>query len=148
MLEADHTSLEPAGSPVPDPAAMWSERSVGNCAVAVEEPQRMNLLGLLLANVMERALEDPRTQRKCAPLKGGIQVRAGRMEVRIRFNEGRVEVLRASEDRPRASVSGDLSTLADVTLGGGVVRHYLRRRLKVGGNLYFLLRTLPLLRVP
>lgn len=148
MLEAERESPQSAGSPVPDPAVMWSERSVGNCAVAVEEPQRMNLLGLLLANVMERALEDPKAQRKCVPLKGGVQVRAGRMEVRLKFNEGRVEVLRGSDDRPRASVSGDLTTLADVTLGGGVVRHYLRRRLKVGGNLYFLLKTLPLLRVP
>jgi hypothetical protein len=66
--------------------------------------------------VVERALENPKTQRKCGPLKGDVQVWAGRMSVRLRFNEGRVEVVRGSEQRPRASVRGDLETLTDVSL--------------------------------
>ena len=146
MLQQEQTQNDPNG--VPEGAMAWMEHTVGKCSVAVEDPQKMNLLGLLLANVVERALENPKTQRKCGPMKGDVQVKAGRMSVRLRFNQGRVEVVRASDAGARASVRGDLETLTDVSLGGGVVRHFLSRRLRVAGNVLFLLKTLPFLRIP
>lgn len=115
--------------------------------VVVKDPDQMNLLGLLMANIIKRAVEKPAGLRRCRKLRGEVQVQAGRMGVRLKFLKGPVEVARSGEGKARASISGDLAAFTNVALGGGIVGPYLKGKLKASGNLFFLLKLLPLMRV-
>ncbi len=115
-------------------------------SVRLEDPESMNLLGLLLRSLIQRNLEDPACQRRAERLRGDVAVRAGRMSVTVRFGDAEVVVTRAPAARPRARVGGTLAGLLEVALGRGLVRAWLRRRISASGNLFFVLRLLPLIR--
>ncbi len=115
-------------------------------AVTIEGPTRMNLLGLILANLIERNLADPELKRRFDGLEGAVAVTAGRMGVTLRFARGSLSVARgAQEEGARARVSGSLDTLMGLALGSGMVGPYLSGRLKARG-IFFLLKLKPLLR--
>jgi len=116
--------------------------------VTIDDPARMNLLGLILANIMERNMAgDPKVWRRFERLAADVVVRAGEMVVTLRFGEGSVLVKRGAEGRARAQVSGSLDALVDMALGGGMVGPVLAGRLKPKGSLLLLLKLKRLLRV-
>ena len=115
--------------------------------VTYSNKRETNLLGLILGSVIERALAKPSRRKRCSKLKGEVLVTAGKMEVTLRFDGERVIVAPKPSGKPRARVGGDLRSLTRVALGHGVVLPYLRGRIEVGGNVYFLLKILPLMRV-
>jgi hypothetical protein len=114
-------------------------------AVTIADPARMNLLGLILANLIERNLADPELRRRFDRLDGAVAVTAGRMAVTLRFARGSLSVERGAAEGARAAVSGTLETLMGLALGAGMVGPYLSGRLKARG-LLTLLRLKPLLR--
>ncbi len=116
------------------------------CRVELSGPGRVPLLGLLLANLLERAIRRPGLAAKCRRIEGAVRVRAGRMSVYLVFQDGRILVTPSFEGRPRAELQGDLQTLAQVALGSSPVWAYLRGRIRVRGSLFFLLKLLPLVR--
>jgi ubiquinone biosynthesis protein UbiJ len=114
--------------------------------VIVEDPEHMNLLGLLLCSMLERRLTDSAAQKRVRRLRGEVGVKGGRMRVTLRFAGDTVVLTRASTGRPRARVEGTLEALLGVALGRGMVRSLVRGQLRARGNLIFLWRLLPLLR--
>lgn len=116
-------------------------------AVTIDDPPRMNLLGLILGNIIERNLADPARQRGAARLRGDVVVQAGEMIVTLSFAESGVTVRRGAAARPRAAVRGSLDTLMGLALGRGMVGPVLAGRLKPQGSLLQLLRMRRLLRV-
>jgi hypothetical protein len=115
-------------------------------SVVIEEPETMNLLGLLLHSILQRNLADPVKASRATHLRGEVAVRGGRMRVRLRFEESGITITRRAAARPRARVEGSLAALLGVALGRGLVSAWLSGRLSARGNLLFLLRMLPLLR--
>lgn len=115
--------------------------------VEIEKPRRMNLLGLMLGDVLERSMAR-RGPDGMAGLSGDVVVRAGRMAITLHFGEGRVLVKRGAEESARARLSGSLNTLLEMALGGGMVWPLLTRRLRIGGNPFILLKMRRLLVVP
>ena len=116
--------------------------------VTIDDPPRMNLLGLILANIMERNLaNDPDVKRRFEKLAADVVVRAGEMVVTLKFGEGGVRVKRGMEGKARAQVSGSLDALVRMALGGGMVGPVIAGRLKPKGSLLLLLRLRRLLRV-
>lgn len=115
--------------------------------VNIEKPSEMNLLGLILATVLEKNLEKPENRRRAEHLEGSVGVRAGRMVVTLRCRPGQITVASGLDDRCRARVSGPMEAFLDVALGKGLVGHVVSGRVKIGGNPFFLLKLLPLLRV-
>lgn len=116
--------------------------------VTIDDPPRMNLLGLILGDIMERSLADPDRRRRYAALvPAEVVVRAGEMTVTLGFEREALVVRRGAAERPRAQVAGSLDALMDLSLGGGMVGPWLTGRLKTRGSLLLLLRLRPLLQV-
>lgn len=113
--------------------------------VTINDPPSMNLLGLLLANIIERNLEDPGKLKKMQSMSGALEVHAGQMCVTLLFEDGGMKVSREIQDSPRATVSGSMDTLMGLALGGGMVGPWLAGRIKTRGNLLMLLKLKPLL---
>jgi hypothetical protein len=113
----------------------------------IEKRDEMSLLGLMLGEVLEASLSRPENAALARRLSGAVAVRAGGMEVTIRFDRGRVAVSRGAAPRATARVKGSLDALLQVSLGRGAIRSFLAGEIGFGGNPFFLLRLLPLLRV-
>jgi hypothetical protein len=115
--------------------------------VAVVDPGRLSLAGHMVASLLRRSCADPVLAARAARLRGAVGVDAGGMRVCLEFGGGEVRVRSGACDRPRASLSAPLDALLDVALGHGTVGHVLRRRVRVGGDPFLLLRLLRLIRV-
>ena len=114
--------------------------------VRVENPEHMNLMGLLMRGLLETSLKSSAGQNAARKLRGDVRVNAGTMGVTLSFTESEV-VLRSGENgKARASVRGEMKPLLEMVAGGSLVVPVLRRKVKVGGNLLMLLRLLPLIR--
>lgn len=120
------------------PAALVAE------LVKVHEPERMNLLGLLMRGLLLANLEDPELRARALRLRAAIRVRAGDMQVMLRFSPDGVAI--ASDGGPAsAGVSGDMKSLLGIVAGASVVWPLLTGRVRIGGNPFTLLYVLPLI---
>lgn len=104
--------------------------------VVIRDEPSMNLLGLLLRTRLEKA---------DGPIDGEVKVVAGAMQVALRFRGNSVEVMRGgcatSEPAEHTAViEGTLSALLDCARGRGLVRSFLTRAIRVGGNVPLLFR--------
>jgi hypothetical protein len=108
--------------------------------VIIQDAPSMNLLGLILASILERNLVDPRRKQIFEKLSGDVVVQAGEMVVTLAFDQGKLAVSRGAVARPKASIRGSLDTLMRLSLGGGMVGPTLSGRLKPRGNLLLLLK--------
>ena len=107
--------------------------------VRIDDPARMNVLGLFLASAIRRNLVG---RGKGRGLRGTLAVDADGMRASVRFEEDGATVTRRDE-AARATVSGPLPLLVKA-----VVRPtpFLLLRLRVRGSRLFALRALGLLR--
>ncbi|MBI4952448.1 MAG: SCP2 sterol-binding domain-containing protein [Myxococcales bacterium] len=113
--------------------------------VILHEPERMNLLGLLMRGLLAANLEEPALRARALGLRASIHVRAGDMHVTLRFAEDGVHIS-AGAEASNARVSGDMKALLGVVTGAGMIGPVLRGRVRIGGNPFLLLRVLPLIR--
>ncbi len=113
--------------------------------VTINDPPTMNLLGLLLANIIQRNLDNEAKLKRFQSMSGALEVHAGQMCVTLTFADGHMTVSRGPADSPRATVSGAMDTLLGLALGGGMVGPWLAGRIKTRGNLFMLLKLKPLL---
>jgi hypothetical protein len=116
-------------------------------AFEIEKRDEMSLLGLMLGEVLEANVAQPRGAGLARQLRGAVGVKAGGMAVTIRFDRGRVSVARGLDADLKARVKGSLDALLQVSLGRGAIRSFLTGEIGFGGNPFFLLKVLPLLRV-
>jgi len=114
--------------------------------VVIDDPPTMNLLGLLLGSIIERQAETEASRKRLDKLKGALVVEAGQMVISMTFAGGRVIISRGAVDKPRARVMGTMQSLMGISLGGGMVGPWLAGHIKTQGNLFMLLRVLPLMR--
>jgi hypothetical protein len=117
-------------------------------ALEVEDLPDMHLLGLILRSLITRNLADPKKALRAARLRGIAAVQAGEMKLTLDCQPGKLVLRRGHPEKARARVKGSLAAFLDIALGGGLVRPVLDGDISVGGNPFFLLRLLPLLRAP
>lgn len=115
--------------------------------VNVCEPERMNLLGLLLASLLRRRLADRRVRRHVRRLRATVVVEAGGMGVTLVFDDGEVSITRDPVDDADAVVRGSLTGLLDAALGRNRVRRVLRGELRAHGSPMVLWQVMTLLRI-
>jgi hypothetical protein len=114
--------------------------------VSVEAPDRMNLLGLMLASVLARRLAVPEAARHARCLAGDVIIDAEGMWVMLHFENGTVSIRRSSPERRIAHLSGTLTALLDAALGRNRIRHFLGGRLSARGRPMALWHLLALVR--
>ena len=116
--------------------------------VTIDDPDRMNILGLILGSILERNLADPKRAAMLGKLSGNVVVKCGEMAITVDFiGNDTIRISRGAAERPKAMLEGRMNVLTDLTLGRGVVRHFFGRRIKLRGNIILLLRTWRLLLV-
>ena len=118
--------------------------------VVVDRPETMNLLGLLMKGLLAENLANESKYAKARKLKGDVQVQAGQMIITLRFGDGLLTILCGPTDKPRARVKGEMAALLGVVLGkwGFIMRKALKGGIFPGGNVFFLLKILPLISEP
>ena len=114
----------------------------------LEDPRRMNLLGLLMHGLIESNLRDPAVAAAVGRIRGDVFVQAGDMGVTLRFGGGVVSIQRGDSGRSIARVRGGMQDLLGMVTGAGLVGPVLAGRVRIGGNPFVLLRILPLIRAP
>jgi hypothetical protein len=97
--------------------------------VVLEQPARMNLLGLF----MKAALESRAERIEQAGPRGDIALTAGRMSVTLSFEPERVTIRKGVAEKPRAHLKGSLEALIQVARGRPV-RQLVTRRARISGN--------------
>ena len=118
--------------------------------VVVDRPEGMNLLGLLMKGLLAINMDDESKYARAKNIEGDVQVQAGRMVITLRFHGGVLTILNGPSGKPRARVRGEMAALLAVVLGkwGFVVGKAMSGGLVPGGNPFFLLKILPLIREP
>ena len=99
--------------------------------VEVLEPGRASLLTLMLKQLLDRNLKDPRKSQAMQGRVLTVCVRARRMETTLFFEGDRIRAEDGAHGRPDLEVAGELHALLSVSLGAGPVRAVLARRLRV-----------------
>lgn len=105
----------------------------------------MNLLGLLLGQLMERSLNDPRKRARLSSLRGEILVQAGRMKALVTFSEKDIFIERfggegKGEGPLHTRVKGTIPCLMALGSGRIPLLSLLRGELTFRGNPLLLLR--------
>jgi hypothetical protein len=117
----------------------------GELPVVMDDPERANLLELMLQSVLRRRLTDPRTIAHARALAGSVVVEAGEMRARLVFGSGQITITRGDDRGGAARVRGTLPAVIAAALGQQRVANVLRGRLRVNGHprvLWHLLRLL------
>lgn len=115
--------------------------------VILDRPETMNLLGLILKMIMDRNLSEARMAGIARNTRGNLQIGAGLMKATLCFEGERVVIQRDWAVPRRAKVAADLDTFLAIGLGGNPVLPFLRGKVKVGGNLLWMLKLMPLFQV-
>lgn len=111
--------------------------------VTLENPQSMNLLGLILARVIEENARRGARARVRGPKT--VAVRGGPMSVSLEISSEEIRIFSSTAERADAAVVGTLDALLGVA-SGNMLGPLLSGRLRVSGDLLLLLRILPLIR--
>lgn len=121
--------------------------------VEVHDARRMNLLGLMMADLLEARIARPVGRDLLAKLCGTVVVRGGSMTITLNFARGRVSIERGDRTasdgrRADASIRGTLAAMLDVACGELPVGAVLGGRLRVAGHPLLLWRLRALLGTP
>lgn len=111
------------------------------------EPDRMNLMGYFLRDILQTNLSSKKGQKVAQYMKGNILFIASEMNVTLLFQDDVIEIRAGFLDKINARVKGDLNTLLDVALGSNYLTFLLRGKIKVGGKIFMLLKVMKLLRI-
>lgn len=115
--------------------------------VKFPEPERMNLIGYFLRDILRTNLSSEKSQKAAQNLEGAFLINASGMEATLLFNGTVIEIHQGSFGKINSSVKGDLNTLLDVVLGANYLGFLSKGKIKVGGNVFRLLKLMKLLRV-
>lgn len=125
---------------------MSSNSSIEPSAVVVVEPERMNLLGLMLKSLLERRMNHSAARRHARALRGKVLIEASGMRVLLRFTQTSIEISREFTGRADAEIRGTLTALLRAALGRQRARSLITGQLRARGAPLMLLRILSLLR--
>jgi len=114
--------------------------------VVVDQPEKQNLLGLLMRNILATNLADEAKYARVRDVTADILIQAGEMIVTLRLDGGRLTIITGPTEHPKAKVRGGMSALLGVASGGGVVGPFLRGTIRASGNMLLLLKILPLIK--
>lgn len=114
--------------------------------IKFDPPGEMNLVGYILAALIERNLQTGAGQKAFAKMKGTVLVGASKMKVTMDFTGEDLVMSVGQKGKPGARVAGSMDTLLGVALGKGMVGPVLSGKLKIGGKAWRLLRMLKLMK--
>ena len=103
-------------------------------SVEVIEPGGVSIVTLMLKQVLDRNLQDPRKRHVMKNRLLTVQVRVRGMLTTLFFEADRVRAEEGAHGRPDIELEGDMQTLLSIALGGSPVGAIFQRRLRLRLN--------------
>jgi hypothetical protein len=100
-------------------------------SVEVVELGKTSILTLVLKQILDRNLQDPRKSGVMRDRVLTVRVRARQMRTTLFFEANRVRAEDGAHGRPDIEIVGDMSVLLSISLGASPVRAVLARRMRV-----------------
>ncbi|MFQ5769331.1 MAG: SCP2 sterol-binding domain-containing protein [bacterium] len=111
------------------------------------QPDRMNLIGYFLRDILRTNLSSEKVQKFAQNMKGAILFDASDMKATLIFQGDIIKIHQGTYHKINARIKGDLNALLDVALGSNYLTFLLKGKIKVGGNIFKLLKVMRLLHV-
>jgi len=111
--------------------------------VKIKQGQELNGLGVMLKEIMDENLKDPKKYRSVEGLNASVVIREATSGVAItlHFKRGDIEIQNDAIDEPTAYMEAGFESLAYISSGQlSPIKAILTRKLKTGGNLLTLLK--------
>lgn len=111
--------------------------------IKVKEGEELNGLGMMLKEMMDGNLKDPKKYRSVERLKASVVIReaTSRVAVTLHFKQGEIEIQNDAIDKPTAYMEAGFENLAYISSGQlSPIKAILTGKLKAGGNLLTLLK--------
>ena len=111
--------------------------------IKVKEGEELNGLGVMLKEIIDGNLKDPKKYGSVEKLKASVVIREATSGVAItlHFRQGDVEIQNGAIDKPTAYMEAGFENLAYISSGQlSPIIAMLTGRLKTGGNLLTLLK--------
>ncbi len=112
--------------------------------VVFHEPDRVNLLGYFLRDLLKTKVSTVDGREKAAKIKGTIRFVAGEMACTATFSTRQIEISSKQSLAFNAQIRGELSGLVDIALGASYVQYLLLNRVKIKGDISILFRVVSL----
>lgn len=117
--------------------------------VTVDQPEQMNLLGLLIKGFLEQRLDSPKLARKAKRLRGDFGLQAGAMAITLGFTPQGVVIKKGMAKKTRARIMGPMGEMVELVSGGGgliaSMIAVLEGRISIRGNPFALVGLLPIM---
>lgn len=111
-------------------------------SVRFPEPQRMNLMGYIMRDLLASNLS-----REEPGVHGTFVFDANGMRISVMISDDGVEIVQGARDGADARIRGDLNALLNVALGANYLKYVLTGQIKIAGDLRKLLKLLKVLRL-
>jgi len=120
----------------------------GHPSIEVRDRRKINVLGLIMEDIISRALKKDRGRRILHHLRGFLLISASQMRVFVGFLPGKVIIAHGWDEggSVRGRVSGTLSSLSEMKSLGRLILGLVRGEIGVGGNPIFLLLSFLMIR--
>ncbi len=117
--------------------------------VRVDDPEHMNLLGLLMASFLKAKLSDPRLRRRATRMRGNYGLTVGTMSVTLCFEKDGLWIRKGVMPRTRGRISAPMQELVALATGNGGLAAatiaVLEWRISIRGNPFAILSLLPIM---
>ena len=100
-------------------------------AVEIAELGRVSVVTLMLKQVLDTNLQDPRKKHVMRNRMLVVQIRVREMVMTLFFEANRVRAEEGARSKPDIEISGDMGTLLSVALGASPIAAFFRRKLKI-----------------
>lgn len=109
----------------------------------VKEGEKLNGLGVMLKEIIDENLRDPKKNKAVENLKGSVVVKetSTGVAVTLHFRQGEIEIQNDAIDKPSAYMEAGFENLAYISSGQiGPTRALLTGKMKARGNLFKLMK--------
>ncbi len=129
-------------------AMIAKDTSLLDNPVRIDDPAKMNLLGLLLASFLRARLQDLNLRQRALRVRGAFGLTVGSMSITLCFSSSEILVRRGIADKTRARIIAPMNEIVPLVTGhGGLVAAgiaVLEQRITVRGNPFALLAISPI----
>lgn len=115
--------------------------------VRFSDPLRMNLIGYFLRDILRTGLSFEDRRKVARSLNSSILFDVNGMLITVSFGREFIEIAQGAANQTSAKISGDLNALIEIALGDNYLKYLITGRIKIGGNLFKLLKLIKLMRL-
>ena len=114
--------------------------------VELKEPDKMNLIGFFLRDLLRNNIKNGRCEEIARKVNGVFLFEASRMQITLVFQKDSIKIYPGKAAKINSRITGEMNDLLDVALGESYLKLLLIGRIKIGGNIFKLLKLLRVLR--